>query len=100
MGHQGSVENKVLSIEYLDSRIVGPVKAAMDASAEPYRMMVLTDHPTPIRVRTHVSDPVPYLLYDSSAPQEHTWHYNEREAAESGHKIARGCELMGYLFSK
>ena len=100
MGHQGSIEKKVQAIANMDQRILAPFREQMDASGEDYRLLVLPDHPTPIRVRTHVPDPVPYLLYDSSAPQEHTWHYNEREAAESGHKIARGCELMGYLFSK
>ncbi len=98
MGHQGSVEKKVQSIENMDARILAHIREQMDASGEDYRLLVLPDHPTPIRVRTHVSDPVPYLLYDSSAPQDRGWHYNEREAAGSGFTVARGCDLMGYLF--
>src|SRR5699024_2470356 len=58
MGHQGSVERKVQTIEYLDARVIRYVKKKMDASKEPYRLLVLPDHPTPIRVRTHTSDPV------------------------------------------
>lgn len=100
MGHQGSVERKVEAIHLMDTRILAMIKAQMDASGEDYRLLVLPDHPTPIRLRTHVSDPVPYLLYDSSAPQNHDWHYNEEEAENSGNMVAKGCELMGYLFSK
>ncbi|MDO4340175.1 MAG: cofactor-independent phosphoglycerate mutase [Eubacteriales bacterium] len=99
MGHQGSVEKKIQAIEYLDERLIRIVKEGLDASGEDYRMLILPDHPTPIQVRTHVAEPVPYLLYDSTAPQEHTWHYNEREAAGSGVTVAHGWDLMGYLFS-
>ena len=100
MGHQGSVERKVQAIENMDGRILSLIREQMDASGEDYRLLVLPDHPTPIRLRTHVAAPVPYLLYDSSEPQEHSWHYNEKEAAASGKVIARGCDLMGYLFSR
>lgn len=98
MGHQGSVEKKIRSIEYLDGRLIRLVKEGLDASGEDYRMLILPDHPTPIKVRTHVAEPVPYLLYDSTAPQSHTWHYNEKEAKESGNSIAHGWDMMSYLF--
>lgn len=100
MGHQGSVERKIQAIANMDQRILKPVREAMDASGENYRLLVLPDHPTPIRLRTHVAEPVPYLLYDSTKPENHSWHYNEREAAESGKSISRGCDLMGYLFAE
>ncbi|MDO4277049.1 MAG: cofactor-independent phosphoglycerate mutase [Eubacteriales bacterium] len=97
MGHQGSLEKKIQAIQYLDKRLIRLVKEGLDASGEDYRMLILPDHPTPIKVRTHVSDPVPYLLYDSTAPSEHTWHYNEKEAALSGNTVAHGWDMMGYL---
>ena len=100
MGHQGSVEKKIQSIEYLDSRLIRLVKEGLDAAGEDYRMMILPDHPTPIKVRTHVAEPVPYLLYDSTCPQQHTWKYNEKEAAASGNKVKHGWDLMAHLFSK
>lgn len=100
MGHQGSADRKVEAIHRMDTRILAPVRAQMDASGEDYRLLVLPDHPTPVRLRTHVSDPVPYLLYDSSSPEEHVWHYNEKEAETSGNKVNQGHELMGYLFSR
>lgn len=100
MGHQGSIEKKIRAIEYLDSRLIRLVKEGLDASGEDYRMLILPDHPTPIQVRTHVAEPVPYLLYDSAAPKAHTWHYNEKEAEAGGVTVAHGWDLMGYLFSK
>ena len=100
MGHQGSVTRKVQAIEYLDSRVIKPVKAGLDAAGVEYRMMILPDHPTPIRVRTHTPDPVPYLLYDSTALQDHTWNYNEKEAKQSGNVIAKGHQGMDYLLGR
>ncbi len=100
MGHQGSVERKVQAIEYLDERIIRYVKEAMDASGEDYRMLVLPDHPTPIEVRTHTSEPVPYLLYDSTKVQENDWQYSEKCATEGGIYHPKGHELIDYLFSK
>ena len=100
MGHQGSVERKVQAIEYLDSRIIKPMKEAMDASGEEYRMLILPDHPTPICIRTHSSDPVPYLLYDSTKQDQNTWLYNEREAEQSGNDMPTGEALMKYFMRR
>jgi 2,3-bisphosphoglycerate-independent phosphoglycerate mutase len=99
MGHQGSVERKVAAIEYLDQRVIRLVKEQLDASGEAYRMLILPDHPTPICVRTHTSDPIPYMLYDSTKPESHTWHYCEAEAEKSGKMFEMGYKLMAYLLS-
>ncbi len=100
MGHQGSLEKKRKAIEFLDERVIKYVKECLDEADIAYRMLIMPDHPTPIRVRTHTSDPVPYLLYDSTRLQEHTWHYNEREAKESGNFVEQGCRMMELLFSR
>jgi 2,3-bisphosphoglycerate-independent phosphoglycerate mutase len=100
MGHQGSVERKVKAIENLDKKVIKTIKDAMDLSFEDYRLLVLPDHPTPVRLRTHTEDAVPYLLYDSSHELSNNWHYNEFEAIESGNYIAKGHTLINYLFSK
>ena len=97
MGHQGSIENKVQAIEYLDSRIVAPIKAAMDASGEDYRLLIMPDHPTPIRCRTHTSDPVPYILYDSTLERKSLSRYSEKEAAATGIYEPEGYRLMDKL---
>lgn len=94
MGHQGSMEHKVLSVEYLDSRVVAPVKQALDASGEDYRIMILPDHPTPVRCRTHTGDPVPYIIYDSTIRRKAVAHYSERDAAATGIFEPRGYQLM------
>ena len=94
MGHQGSVERKVQSIEYLDGRIIKPIMEALDTSGEEYQMLILPDHPTPIRIRTHSSEPVPYLLYDNRKQMVEKWHYNEKEAKASGKYVAEGHKMM------
>ena len=94
MGHQGSMERKVQAIEYLDTRVIGPVVEKMQAAGEDFRLLVLPDHPTPIRVRTHTSDNVPYMLYDSTKPEAHTWNYNEEEGKNSGNFVAQGHKLI------
>lgn len=100
MGHQGSIENKIKAIENLDSRVVAPIKAAMDASGEPYRLLILPDHPTPIRCRTHTADPVPYILYDSTREQKRIARYSEKDAAQTGIYEPKGYQLIDRLFKK
>ena len=100
MGHQGSYERKIQAISNMDKLIIGPIKEAMESSGEDYRLLVLPDHPTPVRIRTHVADPVPYLLYDSTKEQNHSWKYNEADARQSGHFISRGCDMMKYFLEQ
>ena len=97
MGHQGSVEKKVTAIERLDSRIIKPIVEGLEAAGEDFRMIILPDHPTPICIRTHSSESVPYLLYDSTKPRTETWHYNEKEAAQTDNFIEKGHKLIEYL---
>lgn len=99
MGHQGSVERKIQAIEYLDERVLGPLTSTLEKNGVDYRLLVLPDHPTPVRVRTHTSDSVPYFLYDSTEPGEYSWAYNEEEAKKSGNFVAEGYTLIDKLFS-
>lgn len=100
MGHQGSTERKVAAIEYLDERVLKPLTHKLDEEGTEYRLMVLPDHPTPVRLRTHTSDSVPYLLYDSGRPLSSNWNYNEAEAKAGGIYIAKGHELINHLFER
>ena len=97
MAHQGLIPEKIQAIEWIDSRIVAPILAAMAESGESYRMLILPDHPNPIRYRTHTGDPVPYILYDSSKERRAIRRYNEKEAAASGIFLAEGHKLMERL---
>lgn len=100
MGHQGSVERKVQAIEWLDERIVKPIAEGLKAAGEDFRMLILPDHPTPICIRTHSSEPVPYVLYDSTQETQNTWNYNEKEAADSGNYVAEGHTIIDKLFER
>ena len=100
MGHQGSLERKIKAIEYLDTRVLAYVVKEMDASGEDYRLLMMPDHPTPIACRTHTSDPVPYLLYDSRDAKEASWLYNEKDAKNSGNVVEQGYTLMSKLLEK
>lgn len=100
MGHQGNVTNKIKAIEYLDQRVIKPVMEKMVKAGADYRMLVMPDHPTPIHCRTHTSDPVPYLLYDSTSKQNNNWNYNEAEAKTSGIEIFEGYTLIDRLISR
>jgi len=97
MGHQGSPERKVQAIEAIDRDIVGVVRRAMDASGEAYRLMLLPDHPTPVSLRTHTSDPIPYLLYDSTMPVNGPKEYTEAAGATTGYVFEEGYRLMGHF---
>ena len=98
MGHQGSVERKIQAIEFLDEKVIRIVREEMERAGEDYRMLVMPDHPTPICVRTHTAEPVPYMLYDSTKELEKNWNYNEREAKLSGNDVAHGYEMIEKLF--
>lgn len=100
MGHQGLIHEKVQSIEYLDQRLIALVKKAMDDSGEDYRMLILPDHPTPIRVRTHTGNPVPFLLYDSTHPEKKKAKYSEAEAAATEDFEPDGYKLIDRLIQK
>lgn len=100
MGHQGSTERKVTAIEYLDQKVLKPLTHKLDEEGTEYRLMVLPDHPTPVRIRTHTSDSVPYLLYDSRRPCSSNWNYNEAEAKDGGIYISKGHELINHLFEQ
>ena len=98
MGHQGGLENKIKAIENLDSKVIKVVKDELDKAGAEYRMLVMPDHPTPIRCRTHTSDPVPYMLYDSTKEQDNQWKYNEADAKASGNYTEEGYTVINKLF--
>lgn len=100
MGHQGSAENKIKAIEYIDDQVVGPVAEALRAAGTDFRMLILPDHPTPVRVRTHTSDPVPYLLYDSTKAAEGSGTYSEKTGKQSGKMLEEGYRLIDHLLER
>ena len=97
MGHQGSLEKKIQAIERIDCEVIHTVVTGLDMAGADYRLLVLPDHPTPLCVRTHTAEAVPYLLYDSTEPQKHMQHYNEAEARLSGNEVTEGYTLIEHL---
>lgn len=100
MGHQGRIQDKVKSIEYLDSRLIAKVKQAMEDAGEDCRMLILPDHPTPLRIRTHTSDPVPYLLYDSTHQLRKRERFTEESARAAGNFEPNGYRLLEQFIAK
>lgn len=94
MAHQGLLKEKIESIEYLDSRLVAPICRGLEEAGEEYRMLVLPDHPNPLRYRTHTGEPVPYVLFDSTRRRKTLSHYSEKEAAACGILEPNGHNLL------
>jgi 2,3-bisphosphoglycerate-independent phosphoglycerate mutase len=96
-GHRAEIENKVLAIEKIDAEILAPVLSYLEECGDNYRVMVLPDHPTPIFMRTHTSDPVPFLIYDSQTVADGVATFDEDTAAATGYYVADGYRLMEIL---
>jgi 2,3-bisphosphoglycerate-independent phosphoglycerate mutase len=97
--HNGDLPGKIQAIEWLDSRILAPLFAQLDAEGMEYRVLLLSDHKTLTATRGHDGDPVPFLLYDSRDTQGRGQRYDE-ENGMAGPEVAAGCELLDYLFEK
>ncbi len=97
MGHQGALLDKIKAIEEIDAKVVGKIQSRMGESGVEYRVLILSDHPTPIKLRTHTDEPVPYLLYDSTREKINPLPFDEDAAKRTGYKIEKGHELMDYF---
>ena len=95
-GHRFEVDNKVRSIELIDEKIIKPIFEALSAKNEPFSIMVLPDHATPLSLGTHVNDAVPFAIYKSDDIKVSELDYNETDATE-GKYIADGYTLMDYF---
>ena len=89
-----------MAVEYLDKKVIRVVKEQLEARGEEFRLLVLPDHPTPICLRTHVGEPVPFLLYDSTDKKTSDLLYNEKDAKKSGIYIENGYKIIDHLFEK
>ena len=99
-GHRAEVENKVRSIELIDEKILAPVHDYLAGCGEDYKILVLPDHPTPLELRTHTSDPVPFLAYSSRHEVRGTDYFDENTAASTGLYIPEGHNLMDFLINQ
>jgi 2,3-bisphosphoglycerate-independent phosphoglycerate mutase len=96
-GHMGDVEKKIQALEDFDEKVVGTVLKGM-AHRRDWRVLLMPDHPTAIALKTHVSDPVPFVLYSPQEPRNNgTVGYNERDAAKTGVVAKQAFKLMEAL---
>ncbi len=98
-GHRGEIENKVMSIEKIDALILKPLYEYLEGCGEDYRIMVLPDHPTPIEIRTHSSEAVPFFIYDSKSEKSGPDTFNEDTAIEADFNVADGSTLLDIMFN-
>lgn len=96
-GHQGDYDGKRRSIELIDRKIVAPIVDYLRENDIPFRLAVLPDHATPVSLKTHTSDPVPYLIYDSEQSRPGPDAFNEETAKNTGNFLESGTELLKKL---
>jgi 2,3-bisphosphoglycerate-independent phosphoglycerate mutase len=94
-GHMGDLQLKIEAIEAFDEKIIGAILEGMKEFKR-YKILVLPDHPTPLSVRTHTADPVPYVIYSNEErpTSVHGKTFDEASAARSGIMIEKGFELI------
>lgn len=98
-GHSADAPGKVKAIEEIDKHIVGPLLDRLKAQGDDWRIMVLPDHPTPVSVRTHTEEPVPFAVAGKRIFGVIQDGFTEATAEASDLHIARGCELMEYFLT-
>lgn len=97
-GHRAEAQNKTRSIELIDEKILKPVYEYLQRCNDDFKIMVLPDHPTPVELRTHSSEPVPFFAYSSTGRVSGTEQFNESTAAKAGLFIPDGYNLLDYFF--
>lgn len=97
-GHEGSIEKKLKAVEDFDSRIVAPILKHAEASDEPFTILVLPDHPTPVSVKTHTRDPIPFAIYRTDKPDPDTVEAFDEESIKNGSMgLVKASDLVGML---
>lgn len=97
-GHRGEAENKVLAIEEIDRRILAPLLEELKGMGD-FHLLILPDHPTPLAIRTHSSDPVPYLLFRSEKPEKNdAITFTEASGKAAGRYVEEGYTLIDRLW--
>jgi len=96
-GHEGDVELKIKTIEYLDQRIVKPIFEEVSLWKEPVTIAILPDHPTPCAIRTHTKSPVPFIIYRPGEKPDKVTVYDEFSAQQGSYGLLKGPEFMKNL---
>ena len=97
-GHHGDTKNKIFSIEQIDKLVVEPVIEGLKQMGEDFAVLICPDHPTPLSIMTHCSDPVPYLIYTNKKQVKGVDSYDEETAKSTGIFVEDGYKLINKLF--
>ena len=99
-GHRGEADVKAAAVEKIDAEILAPVLAYLEGCGDDFRILVLPDHPTPVAIRTHSSDPVPFFLYDPAKITDGVSSYSEAECAKKEYFIPDGSTLLSHMIDR
>ena len=99
-GHEGNVDLKVKTIEYLDSRIVKPIYEEVSKWSEPVSIAILPDHPTPCAIKTHSANAVPFVIYNPEAEADAVEVYNEFSVTEGTYGVLNEDEFIKSFLKK
>lgn len=96
-GHEGDLEQKVRAIELFDSQIVGPMIEGLRASGEPWQVLLMPDHATPIPLRTHTREPVPFAIMGTGIEHDSVERFDEASAKQGGYGLVEATKLVGMM---
>jgi 2,3-bisphosphoglycerate-independent phosphoglycerate mutase len=96
-GHAGDPHDKVMALEKIDTHIIGPVLSSLSSCGEPWRILIMPDHPTPCTTRTHTREPVPFMIAGSDVGSNGCTGFTEKETAATGLHVDAGYKIMEML---
>lgn len=99
-GHRHEIQNKVKAIELIDKHILGPVSEYLASTGESYKILITPDHATPLSLKTHTNDPVPFMIYNSADSKDGVDTFNEKTAAETGLFVETGHSIMSKFINE
>ena len=99
-GHQGNADKKKLSVELIDEKVVGFLRETLANHDIEYKMLIMPDHPTPVSIKTHTAEPVPFVIYSSGNENGSGLSYNEKNAEKTGLYFDSGVKLMRHFLEK
>lgn len=98
-GHDGDIDLKLRAIDYLDKRLIKPILEAIEQMDEPVCVAILPDHPTPVELRIHVNEPVPFIIWHRGITPDSVQHYDEESCASGSYGLLRLGEFMNELMN-
>jgi len=99
-GHDADTDLKIKTIEYFDQRLVQRILDNLDRIDEPVSMAMLPDHPTPIEYRTHIREPVPFLIFQPDIQDDFVLEFNEESVKSGSYGLLKGDDFIRKFLEK